>query len=96
MTLRGTRGAQDALAALCDRWKVAVASRGRVLVTRRTRDGYQDRGLVLGKDAIQKINAVEGIRMSAAAATRTADFDRRGLTPAQRRAEIVRAYTRAK
>lgn len=84
------------MAALCDRWKVAVASRGRVLVTRRTRDGYQDRGLVLGKDAIQKINAVEGIRMSAAAATRTADFDRRGLTPAQRRAEIVRAYTRAK
>jgi hypothetical protein len=35
---------------------------------------------------------VEGIKLTAAAEKRAADFDRQGLSPAQRRVAILQAY----
>jgi hypothetical protein len=50
------------------------------------------RGLTLGPQWGEKINAVEGIKLTPAAERRAADFERRGLSPAERRKEILRAY----
>jgi hypothetical protein len=49
-------------------------------------------GLTLGPEWAARINAVEGIKLTPAAEKRAADFERRGLSPAQRRKEILRAY----
>jgi hypothetical protein len=49
-------------------------------------------GLTLGPEWGAKINAVEGIKLTPAAEKRAADFERRGLSPAERRKEILRAY----
>jgi hypothetical protein len=50
------------------------------------------RGLTLGPKWGEKINAIEGIKLTPAAEKRAADFDRRGLSPAERRREILRAH----
>jgi len=50
------------------------------------------RGLTLGPKWGAKIHAVEGIKLTPAAVKRAADFERRGLSPAERRKEILRAY----
>jgi len=50
------------------------------------------RGLTLGSKWGEKISAVEGIKLTAAAERRAADFDRQGLSPAQRRVAILQAY----
>jgi hypothetical protein len=50
------------------------------------------RGLTLGPKWGAKINAVEGIKLTPAAEKRAADFERRALSPAERRKEILRAY----
>lgn len=50
-------------------------------------------GFVLGRSAFAKISAVEGIHLSAAAERRLADFERRGLSHEERRAELVRLFS---
>jgi hypothetical protein len=49
-------------------------------------------GLILGAKWAEKINAIEGLGLTAAAEQRAADFDRRRLSPAERRKEILQAY----
>jgi hypothetical protein len=50
------------------------------------------RGFTLGPKWGEKISAVEGIKLTPAAEKRAADFERRGLSPAERREGILRAY----
>jgi hypothetical protein len=47
---------------------------------------------VIGRERFTQISAVEGIRPSAAMKKRTAEFERQGLSPAERRREIIKAY----
>ena len=49
---------------------------------------------MLGAKWAEKINAIEGLKLSAAAEQRAADFDRRRLSPEERRKEILKAYRR--
>jgi len=48
--------------------------------------------LVIGRERFAKISAVEGIKPSAAMKKRVAQFDRDGLSPAERRREIIKAH----
>jgi hypothetical protein len=48
--------------------------------------------IVLGSSRFAKISAVEGIVRTPAMKKRAKDFDERGLTGDQRRAEIRKAY----
>jgi len=50
---------------------------------------------VIGSRAFAAIAAVEGLRLSAASKKRLATLRESGLTPAERRAEVVRAYAKA-
>ncbi|MGM4924493.1 hypothetical protein AB8A31_16385 [Tardiphaga sp. 804_B3_N1_9] len=47
---------------------------------------------VLGRERFAQISAVEGIKPTAAMKKRVAEFDRQGLSPAERRREIIKAY----
>ena len=47
-----------------------------------------------GRAAMMKMNALEGIVPSEATKARLEEFDRKRLSPAERRAEIVKAYGR--
>jgi hypothetical protein len=47
---------------------------------------------VLGRERFAKISAVEGIKPTAAMKKRASDFEVRGLSSAERRREIVKAY----
>jgi hypothetical protein len=47
---------------------------------------------VLGAKWAEKINAIDGLKLTAAAERRAADFDRRRLSPDERRKEILKAY----
>jgi hypothetical protein len=49
-------------------------------------------GMVLGQGWFETISAVEGIKLSARAKTRAAEFDSRGLSNDERRRAIVLAY----
>jgi hypothetical protein len=49
-------------------------------------------GLTLGRERFAKISAVEGIEVTPRMKRRAAEFDRRGLSAAERRRSIVRAY----
>ncbi len=53
-------------------------------------------GRIIGAKAFAAITAVEGLKLSPAGKKRLAASKSRDLTHAQRRAEIVRAYTAAK
>ena len=48
--------------------------------------------VVIGRERFAKISAVEGIEPSAAMRKRVAQFDRQGLSAAERRREIINAY----
>jgi hypothetical protein len=48
---------------------------------------------VLGDKTFAAISAVEGLRLSAASQARLSAMKQKGLTPAQKRAEILRAYS---
>jgi hypothetical protein len=50
--------------------------------------------VVIGRERFAKISAVEGIKPSAAMRKRLAQFDRQGLSAAERRREIIKAYKR--
>jgi hypothetical protein len=51
---------------------------------------------VIGAQAFAAITAVEGLRLSAAGEKRLAQLRTSNLTPKQRRAEVLRAYTPTK
>ena len=50
---------------------------------------------IIGSRAFAAITAVEGLRLSAASKKRLAGLRASALTPAERRAEVVRAYAKA-
>ena len=52
------------------------------------------KGLTLGLVGFAKISAVEGITMRPATRKMFADFDRRGLSPAERRREIFEKHAK--
>jgi hypothetical protein len=52
------------------------------------------KGLTLGLVGFAKISAVEGIELRASTKKMFADFDRRGLSPAERRREIFEKHTK--
>nr|WP_256570616.1 helix-turn-helix transcriptional regulator [Bradyrhizobium sp. CCGUVB1N3] len=53
-------------------------------------------GFVVGRENFEKICAVEGIKLTAEMKERFAEFDRKGLSPAERRREIIKAYGKKK
>lgn len=53
-------------------------------------------GRVLGAKAFASITAVEGLKLSPAGKKRLSSSKSRKLSPAKRRAEVVRAYTASK
>lgn len=62
---------------------------------KRRRDAAEaEPGMTLGREAIFRINALEGLTPTKEMLERFADFDRRGLTPEQQRAEIIRDFKR--
>jgi translation elongation factor EF-Tu-like GTPase len=48
----------------------------------------------IGRTAFAKISAVEGIALTEEARQRTTDFERRRLSPEERRREIIKAHRR--
>jgi hypothetical protein len=48
--------------------------------------------ITLGRDRFEKICAVEGIKPTPAMKRRFAEFDRKGLSPAEWRREIIKTY----
>jgi hypothetical protein len=50
---------------------------------------------VIGRERFAKISAVEGIKPSSAMKKRVAQFDRDGLSAAERRREIIKAYKKS-
>lgn len=50
---------------------------------------------VIGRERFAKISAVEGIKPSGAMKKRVAQFDRDGLSAAERRREIIKAYKKS-
>jgi hypothetical protein len=50
---------------------------------------------VIGRERFAKISAVEGIKPSPAMSRRIAEFDQQGLSAAERRREIIKAYKKA-
>jgi len=49
-------------------------------------------GFVIGRESFEQICAVDGIRLTPAMKKRFAEFDRKGLSPAERRREIIKLY----
>jgi hypothetical protein len=49
---------------------------------------------ILGREAFAQISAVEGIKLTPEMKKRFAEFDKQGLTPAQRRRAIIKAYSK--
>jgi hypothetical protein len=47
---------------------------------------------VIGRERFMQISAVEGIKPTAAMKKRAATFEKQGLTPAERRREIIKTY----
>ncbi len=62
--------------------------------TKRPNSSQQSRSLTLGLAAFAKISAVEGIRLGADSKRMFAEFDRRGMTDAQRRRAIVEKHAK--
>ena len=50
--------------------------------------------LIIGRERFVQISAVEGIAPTAAMKKRMAEFEKRGLTAAERRREIIKAYSK--
>lgn len=50
---------------------------------------------VLGRERFAQISAVEGIKPTAAMKRRAAEFERQGLSPAERRREIIKVYSKS-
>jgi hypothetical protein len=56
------------------------------------RQNQRSQGVTLGRARFAKISAVEGIAISPAATVRAEEADRLGLSGAERRRRIERAY----
>ena len=56
---------------------------------------FKAKSRVIGSRAFAAITAVEGLRLSGASKKRLATLRESDLTPAERRAEVVRAYAKA-
>lgn len=54
----------------------------------------QSKGLTLGLAGFAKISAVEGISLRGSSRKMFAEFDRRGLSPAERRREIFAKHAK--
>ena len=67
------------------------AKKGRTVKPKRA---ATTKGLTLGLVGFAKISAVEGITMRPATRKMFADFDRRGLSPAERRREIFEKHAK--
>jgi hypothetical protein len=50
--------------------------------------------LVIGRERFVQISAVEGIELTPAMKKRMAEFEKRGLSAAERRREIIKAYSK--
>jgi hypothetical protein len=50
---------------------------------------------IIGRERFAKISAVEGIEPSSAMKKRVAQFDRAGLSAAERRREIIKAHKKS-
>lgn len=57
-----------------------------------TRRSSNRQPFILGRDAFEKISAVEGITPTAEARRRTAEFERKGLSPEERIRAIIDAH----
>jgi hypothetical protein len=71
--------------------KAAVQVKGGALRVK-GRDGRFRESYVIGRAPFTKISAVEGIAPTTEAKKRTMEFDRKGLSPEERRLAIIRAY----
>jgi hypothetical protein len=49
--------------------------------------------MTIGRERFAKISAVEGVELTLGMRKRVAEFDRRGLPPAERRRAIIRAHS---
>jgi hypothetical protein len=61
----------------------------------RTKSGAKKRisaKFIIGRERFTRISAVEGIKPTAAMKKRSERFEREGLSPAERRKEIIKAY----
>ncbi len=52
------------------------------------------KAFVLGRSRFEKISAVEGIKKTAASRLMFEEFDRKGLTPDQRRKVLLKKYAK--
>jgi len=50
---------------------------------------------VIGRERFARISAVEGIKPTAAMKKRAAEFERQGLSPVERRREIIKVYRKS-
>jgi hypothetical protein len=50
---------------------------------------------VIGRERFAQISAVEGIKPTAAMKKRAAEFERQGLSPVERRREIIKVYRKS-
>ncbi len=71
--------------------RIRPAKRGKTAKRKRVPPA---KGLTLGLAGFTKISAVEGITLRSSSRKMFADFDRRGLTPAERRREIFAKHAR--
>jgi hypothetical protein len=98
-TVRSVAGAAEVLAARVYPTKAqavraaqdAVQDKGGEVVVR-GRDGRIRGSYTIGRDPFGQIGAVEGIKPTQHANARAAEFDRKGLSPEQRRREIIKAH----
>jgi|MDTD01.2.fsa_nt_gb hypothetical protein len=69
---------------LCYNWSMSETT---------TKSGKRpSKGFTLGRQSFAKISEVEGIRMSATMAAEFREFDRKGLSPEERRKIIAAKY----
>jgi hypothetical protein len=61
---------------------------------KRTKRISKAKGPTLGLAGFDKISAVEGIRLRASSKKMFADFDRKGLSPAERRRAIFEKHAK--
>lgn len=57
------------------------------------KDGRKHSTYTVGREGFGKISAVEGLHPTQDASRRTAEYDRKGMTPEQRRRAIIKAHS---
>ncbi len=74
--------------------RAKTVSRGSNAKASKPKRTAKGRGVTLGLAGFAKISAVEGITLRASTRKMFADFDRRGLTPAERRRAIFEKHAK--